>query len=133
MSFYQGSILLGAGLGPTLGGFVAELWGIRAPFFVFAVMAVVAALWALSGDVKVNAKSLDLAGYKIDELKADLYLTEGKKVKVKEHNLRTRSVVGFPGSETISGEDLLRVDVDVLIPAALEGMITESNANDIKA
>jgi len=46
MSFYQGSILLGAGLGPTLGGFVAELWGIRAPFFVFAVMAVVAALWA---------------------------------------------------------------------------------------
>ncbi len=53
--------------------------------------------------------------------------------KVKEHKLRTRSVVGFPGSETISGEDLLRVDVDVLIPAALEGMITESNAIDIKA
>ena len=52
---------------------------------------------------------------------------------VKEHKMRTRSVVGLPGSETISGEDLLKVDVDVLIPAALEGMITESNANDIKA
>ena len=46
MSFYQGSILVGAGLGPTLGGFVAELWGIRAPFFVLAVMTVMAALWA---------------------------------------------------------------------------------------
>jgi glutamate dehydrogenase/leucine dehydrogenase len=53
--------------------------------------------------------------------------------KVKEHKLRTRSVVGFPGSETISGEDLWRVDVEVLIPAALEGMVTESNASDIKA
>lgn len=46
MSFYQGSILVGAGLGPTLGGFVAELWEIRAPFFVLAVMTVMAALWA---------------------------------------------------------------------------------------
>lgn len=46
MSFYQGSILVGAGLGPTLGGFVAELWGVRAPFFVLAVMTVMAALWA---------------------------------------------------------------------------------------
>ncbi len=41
------------------------------------------ALWALSGDIKVNAKSLDLAGYKIDELKTDLYLTKGKEIKVK--------------------------------------------------
>jgi len=46
MSLYQGSLLLGAGLGPTLGGFVAQYFGIRAPFFVFGSLATVAALWA---------------------------------------------------------------------------------------
>jgi len=32
MSLYQGSLLIGAGLGPTLGGFIAEYFGLSAPF-----------------------------------------------------------------------------------------------------
>jgi MFS family permease len=46
MSFYQGSMLLGSGLGPTLGGFVAEYFGLRAPFFALAILSVVSAVWA---------------------------------------------------------------------------------------
>ena len=37
------------------------------------------------------------------------------------------------GGEDMSQEDLLTLDVDILIPAALEGAITEDNAGDIRA
>ena len=46
MSYYQGSLLLGAGLGPTIGGFVAQYFGLAAPFFVYAVIVFFAGLWA---------------------------------------------------------------------------------------
>jgi glutamate dehydrogenase (NAD(P)+) len=50
-----------------------------------------------------------------------------------EHVKRTRSVAGFPGADAISNEQLLTLDVDVLVPAALGGVITKSNARDIRA
>ena len=40
---------------------------------------------------------------------------------------------GFPGAEVITGEELLTLDVDVLVPAAKEDVITKHNAPDIKA
>ncbi len=49
------------------------------------------------------------------------------------HKTRTGSVVGFPGAKLISNEELLELDVTVLIPAALENVITEANAGRIKA
>lgn len=45
----------------------------------------------------------------------------------------TGSVVGFPGSTEISNEKLLELDVDVLIPSALENVITAQNAGNVKA
>lgn len=47
MSFYQGSLLLGAGAGPAFGGILADAYGVRAPFLVFAALTVAAAVWAL--------------------------------------------------------------------------------------
>jgi glutamate dehydrogenase (NAD(P)+) len=47
----------------------------------------------------------------------------------KEHG----SVVGFPGSKDISNEELLELDCDILIPAALESQITAANADRIQA
>lgn len=38
-----------------------------------------------------------------------------------------------PGVETITNEELLALDVDVLIPAALEAQITEQNADNVRA
>ena len=43
------------------------------------------------------------------------------------------SVIGFPKTKTITNEQLLKLDVDILIPAALENVITEKNAGQIKA
>lgn len=45
----------------------------------------------------------------------------------------TGSVSGFPGSKSITNEELLELDVDILIPAALENVITAENAPRIKA
>ena len=47
-----------------------------------------------------------------------------------EHN---RLLEGFPDAEHITNEELLTLDVDVLIPAALGGVITVGNARKIKA
>src|SRR2546428_5751070 len=43
------------------------------------------------------------------------------------------SVVGFPGTERISNAELLELDCDILIPAAIENQIGEHNAPRIKA
>jgi glutamate dehydrogenase (NAD(P)+) len=50
-----------------------------------------------------------------------------------EHKAKTGSVVDFPDTMPISNEDLLELDVDILIPAALENVITDENASNIKA
>jgi len=52
---------------------------------------------------------------------------------VQEYKAKNGSVIGFPGARTISNEDLLELDVDILIPAAMEGAITGNNAGRIKA
>ncbi|NIM92987.1 MAG: glutamate dehydrogenase [Anaerolineales bacterium] len=44
----------------------------------------------------------------------------------------TGTVLGFPGTETLTNEELLEMDVTVLIPAALENVITDENAGRIK-
>jgi glutamate dehydrogenase (NAD(P)+) len=48
---------------------------------------------------------------------------------VQEH----RSLDGFKGGDPITNEELLTVDVDVLVPAALENVITSKNAAKIRA
>lgn len=53
--------------------------------------------------------------------------------EVIKHKEKTGSVVNFPNSTPISNEDLLELEVDLLIPAALEGVITDKNASNIKA
>jgi glutamate dehydrogenase (NAD(P)+) len=44
-----------------------------------------------------------------------------------------KTVAGFPGSEPISNDQLFGLDVDILVPAALENQITADNAASIKA
>ncbi|PIB37030.1 amino acid dehydrogenase [Reichenbachiella sp. 5M10] len=44
-----------------------------------------------------------------------------------------RSLEGYGGAEKIDGDELLFLDVDVLIPAAMEDVITKNNAAKIKA
>jgi glutamate dehydrogenase (NAD(P)+) len=53
--------------------------------------------------------------------------------EIVKYKLTTGSVVGFPGTRPVSNEDLLELTVDVLVPAALEGVITGANAGRVKA
>ncbi len=53
--------------------------------------------------------------------------------EVMKHKEATGSVVGFAHSRAITNEELLELDVDVLMPAALESVITKENAERIKA
>ena len=53
--------------------------------------------------------------------------------KVVDHKLKTGAVKGFPGTNPISNEELLELEVDILYPSALENVITEKNAPNIKA
>ncbi|MEJ2275971.1 MAG: Glu/Leu/Phe/Val dehydrogenase [Woeseiaceae bacterium] len=53
--------------------------------------------------------------------------------KVLEYKQETGSVVGFPGANLVSNDDVLAYDCDILIPAALECSITTRNAGDVKA
>ncbi len=43
------------------------------------------------------------------------------------------SLIGFSGAEVMPADELLLLDVDVLVPAAVEDVITVHNAQDIKA
>ncbi len=52
---------------------------------------------------------------------------------VARHKERTGSVAKFSGGDTISNSELLVLDCEILIPAAMEGQITEDNAHDVKA
>ena len=49
------------------------------------------------------------------------------------HKRETGSLAGFRGAEPISNDDLLLLDCDVLAPCALEQVITEANAPQVKA
>ncbi len=54
-------------------------------------------------------------------------------VRVLEHKGKTGSVATFPDADRVSNEELLELPCDILIPAALEGVITKENAPRIKA
>jgi glutamate dehydrogenase (NAD(P)+) len=49
------------------------------------------------------------------------------------HNTEAGTVAGYEGGEAIASEDLLTLECDVVIPAALEGVINEQNAEDVRA
>jgi glutamate dehydrogenase (NAD(P)+) len=53
--------------------------------------------------------------------------------KLHDHVSQHRTVEGFPGGEPIDNEKMLALDVDILVPAALENQITMENARDVKA
>jgi glutamate dehydrogenase (NAD(P)+) len=50
-----------------------------------------------------------------------------------KHKKKTGSVVGFKESKEITNEELLELECDILVPAAMENVITKDNAHKIKA
>jgi glutamate dehydrogenase (NAD(P)+) len=52
---------------------------------------------------------------------------------VKDHKRETGSVIGYNHAEAITNEELLALDIDLLVPAALENAITEDIARKVSA
>jgi glutamate dehydrogenase (NAD(P)+) len=50
-----------------------------------------------------------------------------------DHTYEHRTIEGFGQGEALSNEELITLDCDILIPAALGGVITRENANDVRA
>ena len=50
-----------------------------------------------------------------------------------EYSKQHKTIDGFPGGDPIENDQLFSLDVDVLVPAALENQITEENASTIQA
>jgi glutamate dehydrogenase (NAD(P)+) len=53
--------------------------------------------------------------------------------ELSEHKKSKGTVVGFPGSKEITNEELLALEVDVLIPSALENVLTAKVAPGVQA
>jgi len=53
--------------------------------------------------------------------------------RVREYVNETGTVVGAPGSEPTTNDELLELDCDVLVPAALGHVLTEKNAERVRA
>jgi glutamate dehydrogenase (NAD(P)+) len=70
----------------------------------------------------------------ISDRTGGLFRAEGIDVDAAVQHVRQhRSLEGFNGGDRISNEELLTMDVDVLLPAALENVITRKNAASIRA
>ena len=95
---------------------------------------------AVQGYGKVGyatAKSLNEMGCKIiaiSDTKGCIVNQNGiDPQKAKEFKNKTGSVYGFEACNKVPTNDLLEIDCDILIPAALENSITENNCDNIHA
>jgi len=83
------------------------------------------------------AKLLDEMGCRVvavSDSKGGVYNPKGvNPVAVFEYKEKEGSVIGFGGSKEITNEELLELECDILVPAALENQITERNAGNVKA
>ncbi len=70
----------------------------------------------------------------VSDTKGGIYAENGLDYqKLMDHKKKTGTVQNFPGSKNISNEELLELDVDVLIPAAIENQLRSDNAGKVKA
>jgi glutamate dehydrogenase (NAD(P)+) len=70
----------------------------------------------------------------VSDVRGGIHSWQGLDVQaVFEHVRESGSVLDAPATEPVSNQDLLELDVDVLIPAALDRVITDRNASHVKA
>ena len=83
---------------------------------------------------KLGEELLGLKIVAVSDSRGGIYTPDGLDYQaVMAHKKQTGSVRGFPGTEPVSNEELLELDVTVLVPAALESVITAENAGNVKA
>lgn len=85
----------------------------------------------------VSAELMHGEGFRVcavSDVRGGIYDSAGLDIpEVLAYARRSGSVVGFPQATPVDNAALLELDVDMLIPAALENVITERNAAAIRA
>jgi glutamate dehydrogenase/leucine dehydrogenase len=83
------------------------------------------------------AKFLSQAGARlvaISDSKGTIYNPEGLDFdKLSEIKKQTGSVINYQPGQVLSNEEIFKLPVDILIPAALPDVINEGNVNEVKA
>ncbi len=102
-----------------------QLAGSRVVVQGFGNVGSIAARMCHGAGAKIIAVS-DIAGGIVDPAGLDM-------PKLISHYEKTRTFEGFPGVTKISNTDLLELECDILIPAANENQIRETNASRIQA
>ena len=70
----------------------------------------------------------------VSDVNGGIYDPDGLDTRaVPSHDEEPEAVLGHDAPETVSNEELLELDVDVVIPSAIGNVITEDNADDISA
>jgi glutamate dehydrogenase (NAD(P)+) len=70
----------------------------------------------------------------VSDVRGGIYNPKGLDLRqLQRHVKETGSVVGFNGADAITNSELLELEVDILVPAALEGQITAQNASRVRA
>jgi len=90
------------------------------------------------GDVgRTITKLLYNKGFKViavSDIKSGVYSEEGIDIEeLVKHVEDTGFVANFPGTVAMTNEELLETNCDILIPAAVQSVITDENADKIKA
>jgi glutamate dehydrogenase (NAD(P)+) len=95
---------------------------------------------AVQGFGNVGSVSADLLSkigariVAVTDWKGGVYNPQGLDIaKMLDYSRQHKTIDGFPGGEPIENEQLFSLDVDVLVPAALENQITMENAPVINA
>ena len=85
----------------------------------------------------ISAKLLEESGCTVVAVSEDyggIYNPLGLSIKrVLEYRAREKTLNGFPGAQEIGNQELLGVDCDLLVPAAIGNQLTSRNARDVKA
>jgi len=70
----------------------------------------------------------------VSDVKGGVYNADGlSPAGLRAQETAAGSITGYEGGDSITNEELLELDCDVLIPAAIENQITDENAERVKA
>jgi glutamate dehydrogenase (NAD(P)+) len=102
-----------------------ELYGATAAIQGFGSVGASAAKHLYREGVKITAVSTSKGG---------VYCDRGIDVHaLQDYYRKNATLIGFQGHDTITNEELLAMDCDILVPAAMENAIHRDNAGGVKA
>ncbi|TGV09466.1 Glu/Leu/Phe/Val dehydrogenase, partial [Mesorhizobium sp. M00.F.Ca.ET.186.01.1.1] len=85
---------------------------------------------------RIAARLLTELGFRIvavSDSRGGIYHEKGLDIPKVGQCKDASTILDYPGATAISNEQLLELEVDILIPAALENVITAANASQIRA